>query len=197
MLREENACLRGIINNNSSNTSLPPLSDRDSWKRVNTYNGRKKTRNKAGGQKGHKGTTLTRKIIEEKIKSGKCQHNIKTIGNQQNKKYIKRYVADLDVIMTVLEVRIYADGNGKFNIPEKYHSAVTYGLAVKSLVTALYSEGVMPNCRIASFLNAASNGGLCLSEGSVYNFCREFSEKSRDTIEKLEDILMCLETIYI
>ncbi len=196
MLREENARLKGIINNNSSNTSLPPSSDKNSGKRVNTYNGRKKTGNKAGGQKGHKGTTLTRKIIEEKIKSGKCSHKIKIIGNQQNRKYITRYVADVDVIMTVLEVRIYADGNGKFNIPEKYHSAVTYGPVVKSLVTVLYSEGVMPNKRIASFLNAASNGGLCLSEGSVYNFCREFSEKSRDTIEKLEDILMCQETIY-
>lgn len=196
MLKEENARLRGIINNNSSNTSLPPSSDKDRRKQVNTYNGRKKTGNKAGGQKGHKGTTLTRKIIEEKIKTGKCQHKIKIIGNQQNKKYITRYVAGLNIIMTVLEVRIYADGNGKFNIPEKYHSAVTYGPVIKPLVTALYSEGVMPNRRIASFLNAASNGGLCLSEGSVYNFCREFSAKSSDTIKKLEDILLCQETIY-
>ena len=140
MLKEENARLRGIINNNSSNTSLPPSSDKDRRKGVNTYNGRKKTGNKAGGQKGHKGTTLTRKIIEEKIKSGKCQHKIKIIGNQQNKKYITRYVADLNIIMTVLEVRIYADGNGKFNIPEKYHSAVTYGPVIKSLVTALYGN---------------------------------------------------------
>ena len=81
------------------------------------------------------------KKSEEKIKSGKCQYKIKIIGNQQNKKYITRYVVDLDVIITVLEVRIYADGNGKFNIPEKYNNTVTYGSAVKSLVTFLYSEG--------------------------------------------------------
>lgn len=196
MLREENARLKGIINNNSSNMLLPPSSDKNSGKRANTYNGRKKTGKKAGGQKGHKGTTLTIKIIEEKIKSGKCQHKIKIIGNQQNKKYITRYVADLNVVMSVLELKIYADVNGKFNIPEKYHSAVTYGPAVKALVTALYSEGVMPNKRIASFLNAASNGGLCLSEGSVYNFCQEFSAKSSGAIKRLEDTLLCQETIY-
>ncbi len=33
MLREENARLKGIINNNSSNTSLPPSSDKNSGKK--------------------------------------------------------------------------------------------------------------------------------------------------------------------
>ncbi len=51
MLREENSRLNGIINNNSSNASLPPSSDKNSGKRVNTYNDHKKTGNKAGGQK--------------------------------------------------------------------------------------------------------------------------------------------------
>lgn len=46
----------------------------------NTYNGRKSTRNKKGGQAGHRGTTLTRKTVEEKIQEGKFTHQVRTIG---------------------------------------------------------------------------------------------------------------------
>lgn len=41
---------------------------------------------------------------------------------------------------------------------------------VKALSVSLYSEGVMSNDRIAAFLNAAGDGELGLSEGSVYAF---------------------------
>ena len=44
LLREDNARLKSIINNDSSNTSLPPSSDRPEGKPANTYNGRAKSR---------------------------------------------------------------------------------------------------------------------------------------------------------
>ena len=81
LLKDDNARLKSIINNDSSNTSLPPSTDPKGGKPANSYNGRKKTGRKAGGQKGHKGTTLTKAEIEEKIASGKCRHKVKTIGN--------------------------------------------------------------------------------------------------------------------
>lgn len=59
LLREDNARLKSIINNDSSNTSLPPSTDEKSSKPSNTYNGREKSNCKAGGQKGHNGSTLT------------------------------------------------------------------------------------------------------------------------------------------
>ena len=67
LLKDDNARLKSIINNDSSNTSLPPSTDPKGGKPANSYNGRKKTGRKAGGQKGHKGTTLTKAEIEEKI----------------------------------------------------------------------------------------------------------------------------------
>ncbi|GAA0806881.1 hypothetical protein GCM10008910_45980 [Faecalicatena orotica] len=76
MLREDNARLKSIINHDSSNTSNPPSSDKKGGKPVNTYNGREKTGRKAGGQKEHKGTTLTKAEVEEKIKSGNCRNRI-------------------------------------------------------------------------------------------------------------------------
>ena len=127
VLRNDNARLRSIINNNSSNSSLPPSTDQKGGKSANTFNSRNKTERKAGGQKGHRGTTLTKSDIEEKIQSGKCRHEDRTIGNTASKKYVTKYVIDLKAETVVTEVRIYADESGNFSIPMEYRSDVTYG----------------------------------------------------------------------
>lgn len=190
LLRDDNARLKSIINNDSSNTSLPPSTDQKGGKPANSYNGREKTGRKAGGQKGHRGTTLTKDEAEEKIRSGRCRHEIRTIGDASGGKYITKYVIDLSVMPVVTEVRIYADEKGRFNIPAVYRSDVTYGANVKALAVSLYSEGVMSNDRIAAFLNAASNDELGLSEGSVYGFCKKLAEAAGTSIRHLEDGLM-------
>ena len=186
LLKDDNARLKSIINNDSSNTSLPPSTDKKAGKPVNSYNGRKKTGRKAGGQKGHKGTTLTKAEIEEKIASGKCRHNVQTIGNVSGQKYVTKYVVDLMTEPVITEIRIYADKDGVFRIPAEYRSDVTYGVNVKALAVSLYSEGVMSNDRIASFLNSAGNGELDLSEGSIYAFCRKLAQASETSISNLE-----------
>lgn len=184
---DENARLKSIINNDSSNSSLPPSTDQKGGKPANTYNGRIKSGRKAGGQKGHKGTTLTKTEIEEKIKSGKCRHEIRTIGDPSGKKYVTKYVVDLEVIPKITEIHIYADETGKIHVPEEYRSDVVYGANVKALAVSLYSEGVMSNDRIADFLNAASGDILGLSAGSVYGFCRKLSEQSQESIRHLDE----------
>ncbi len=70
LLRDDNARLKSIIHHDSSNTSLPPSTDQKGGKPANTYNGREKTKRKCGGQKGRKGTTLTKAEVEEKIRNG-------------------------------------------------------------------------------------------------------------------------------
>ena len=190
LLRDDNARLRGIINNDSSNSSLPPSSDQKGGKPANSYNGRTKTERKAGGQKGHRGTTLTKADIEEKIRSGKCRHKIKTIGTPSTEKYITKYVVDLRAETVVTEVRIYADREGNLNIPGRYRSDVTYGENVKALAAALYGEGVMANDRIAAFLNSASGDVLELSEGSIYGFCKKLAGNAGESIAHLESSLL-------
>ena len=86
-----------ITDNDSSNTSLPPSKDQKGGKPSNTFNGRSKSDKKAGGQKGHSGTTLTKSDIEEKLKQGNCKHQIKKLGDSSTGKYITKYVVDLDV----------------------------------------------------------------------------------------------------
>lgn len=195
LLKDDNARLRSIINNDSSNTSLPPSTDQKGGKPANTFNGRKKTERKAGGQKGHSGTTLTRSDIEKKIASGRCRHEVRTIGRTSGQNYVTKYVIDLNVEPVITEIRIYADENGAFHIPEQYRSDVTYGENVKALAVSLYSEGVMSNDRIAAFLNAAGNGELDLSEGSVYGFCRKFAGVSAASIRHLEEKLLARDVV--
>lgn len=190
LLREDNSRLKSIINNDSSNTSLPPSTDQKGGKPVNTYHVREKTGLRAGGQKGHKGTTLTKAEAEEKLRSGNCRHIIKEMGIPSSKGFLTKYVMDLDVAPLITEIRIYADEEGTFPIPPEYRSDVTYGPHVKALAVALYSEGVMSNDRIAAFLNAAGDGELGLSNGSVYRFCNIFSEKAKNSLEHLKEELL-------
>ncbi len=190
LLKEDNLRLKSILNNDSSNTSRPPSTDQKGGKPANTFNGRTKTGRSAGGQKGHRGTTLTKSAVEEKIASGRCRHEIKTVGNASGKEYVKKYVIDLQTEPVITEIRIYAGGDGIIHIPAEYRSDVTYGANVKALAVSLYSEGVMSNDRIASFLNAAGSGELELSEGSVYGFCKRFAEASETSVLHLENRLL-------
>lgn len=188
-LKDENARLKSIINNNSSNTSLPPSTDQNKSKPSNTFNSREKRERKQGAQKGHKGTTLTKSDIEKKLNSGECIHRIKKIGSGKGS-YITKYVIDLEVNEVITEIRIYADRDGKYEIPSQYYSDVTYGENVKTISVDLYSEGVMANDRIAAFINSLANDNLGLSNGSVYQFCKAFSVKTEPYIYELEEELL-------
>lgn len=154
---------------------------------MNTYNSREKTNHKAGGQKGHDGTTLTKVEVEERIQSGKYYHRIKIVGNPTGKSYITKYVIDLEVSPVITEIRIYADQQGHYVIPKEYRSDLVYGENIKAMAVALYSEGVMSNDRITAFLNAVSDDSMSLSEGSVYHFCKDFSDKAQSSIAHLEE----------
>lgn len=191
-LKDDNARLKSIINNDSSNSFLPPSTDQKGGKPANMYSGRK-----TGGQKGHKGTTLTKADVEEKIRSGRCRYEIREIGNPPGNKYVTKYVVDLDVIPKITEIRIYPDNDGRIRVPAEYRSDVTYGADVKALAVALYSEVVMSNDRIAAFLNAASGNILELSAGSVYGFCRKLSGAAQESIRHPEGHLLDQKVVMI
>lgn len=193
LLIDETARLKSIINNNSSNTSNPPSTAQKpsaNAKRANEYNGRSRTKRHAGAQKGHHGCTMTADEVREKIKSGSCRHEVIDIGDASSGKYVSRYIVDLEVCLKITEVRAHAAPNGKFIIPEEYRSSVIYGPNIRAIAVDLYSEGVISNDRIAEFINALGEGWLRLSEGSVYNFCREFSRNAAATVAALEEELL-------
>jgi len=93
-LKDDNERLRRIINNDSTNSSLPPSSDEKPVKAANDFNHRNKTKKKQGAQKGHKGTTLTKAKVKEQIEKGAYDMKIKEIG-KRSEHYVTRYVLDL------------------------------------------------------------------------------------------------------
>lgn len=194
-LKDDNERLRRIINNDSSNSSLPPSSDKKPGKAANEFNHRNKTKKKQGAQKGHKGTTLTKETVKEQIKKGVYDVKIKEIGTRSGH-YVTRYVLDLQTRPVATEIRIYADENGKYNIPKEYNSEVTYGDTVKALAVLLYSEGVVSNDRIAEVMNAVSNNSLNISSGTVYHFCASFSALSEGSRKQIETGLLNSGVLY-
>lgn len=191
LLRDDNERMRRILNNNSQNSSLPPSTDEKPTKSANTYNSRPATNKKAGAQPGHTGRSIAKSEVENKIKNGEFAHKIVEVGDAApGRNYITRYKLDLEIGTLATEYRIYADENGKFNIPKELTADVFYGESIKAMVAFLYSEGIVANDRICTFINSISGDTLNLSEGSVYNFCRRFGKNCESVCNAIEDKLL-------
>ncbi len=188
LLRNDNERMKRILNNDSSNSSTPPSKD-EKVKPANTYNGRKATCRKQGAQIGHKGRGLSKADVEEKIRKGLYIHRVEEIGTP-GRNYVTRYRLDLEVNTVATEIRIYADEAGKFHIPPELKGDVSYGENIQAIAAFLYSEGVVANDRICTFINSLSGDSLDISEGSIYNFCSSFGEKCSQICSIIEDDLM-------
>lgn len=173
LLKDDNERMKRTLSNDSTNSSTPP-SQEPPWKAPNSYNGRKPSRKKPGAQPGHKGRNLSKKEVEEKIREGVYEHRTETIGTPSGD-YITRYRLDLAVRPVATEVRIYADSDGKYHVPSGLKAEVTYGETIQAMAAFLYSEGIVANDRICTFLNSISGDSLSISTGSVYGFCRKFA----------------------
>lgn len=158
LLREDNERMKRILDNDSTNSSLPPSSDQPG-KAPNTYNGRKPTKKSPGAQPGHKGNGLSKAEVLRKIQAGVYGHRIEEIG-VTDRPYITRYRLDLDVRTVATEIRIHADDDGKFQVPGDLRADVSYGGTVRAIVAFLYSEGVVANDRICMFINSLSGDGM-------------------------------------
>ena len=195
-LRADNARMKSILNNNSSNTSLPPSTDQKGKKKAaNEYNGREKSNKNKGGQKGRKGTTLTKEDVIEKIESGEYKHEVIEIG-EPSEKYVSKYVLDFVVTVKATEYRFYANESGVINIPAEFTSNVTYGPNVKAVAVDLNGEGMVSNKRITEFINTLTDGKLSVSEGAVYGFGKEFQKKSKELREQIANEVLNKEVVY-
>lgn len=188
LLRDDNERMKRTLSNDSSNSSIPP-SQEQKRKSPNQYNSRQKTGRKAGAQPGHKGHSLTRKEVEEKIRSGLYGHRVEEIG-EPRRAYVSRYRLDLEIRPVATEIRIHADADGKFHIPAQLRAEVTYGNTIRAIAAFLYSEGAVANDRICTLINSISGDSLGLSTGSVYEFCRKFSEACASQKALLEEELL-------
>ncbi len=188
LLRDDNERMKRTLNNDSSNSSIPPSNDKPG-RAPNTFNSRKPTKKKQGAQPGHKGNGLSKADVERKIQEGIYGHRVEEIGNPGGN-YITRYRLDLEIKTVATEIRIYADENGKFQVPDDLKAEVSYGENIKAIAAFLYSEGVVANDRICTFINSIAGGQLGLSTGSVYGFCRKFAGCCAHETAKIEQELL-------
>lgn len=194
VLETENSKLRSQLNNDSSNSSLPPSTDQK-CKKANEYNGREKSKKRSGGQIGHKGITSDAEKIIRKIDSGELKHEVVDIGDP-NRRYETRYKIDIQVIPTAIELRFHEDGTGRIDIPKKYRNKVVYGDMIQAIAVDLYGDGVVSFERIRGFLNAISGDVIDISNGTVYNIIKNFSKKCEPEIERIKAALLQSEVMH-
>ena len=190
-LETENDRLRKQINNDSNNSSNPPSSDTKP-NAPNTYNGRTKTGKKAGGQRGHKGSHLSRAVIERKIAAGQIKRKIVNHGVPQGD-YVSKYVIDIKLETIATEHRFY----GKINIPVELRPDVQYGAGIKSFAATLAGQGLVSSNRVVDMLTAWTDGALELSDGTIYNFLAEFNRKAAVFVEDTKTKLLNNAVLYL
>lgn len=125
--------------------------------------------------------------MEEKIRKGLFIHRFEEIGSS-SRLYITRYRLDLDIRTTATEIRIYADDNGKFQVPGELKVEVSYGEKIKAITAFLYSGRAVANGRICTFINSISGDRLGISTGSVYG--RKFSAVCAAVCGMIEEKLL-------
>ena len=164
---------------NSRNSHKPPSSD--GLKRQ-TKSLRKKSKRKAGGQKGHKGQTL--KQIAKPDKIVKCSvTNCTGCGQSlQNTKYSsieKRQVFDIPPItMQVTEYQAetkvcsHCQTTSKASFPGHVSKAVQYGPGIKSQAVYLMNQHLLPYKRTSEIIDDIY--GHKPSQGTLFNFNKDF-----------------------
>ena len=185
--------LKNQINKNSSNSSKPSSTDMGKPKKsgANLYNSRKTTTNKIGGQKGHKGHGLTKEKIEKIIK----ENNIETriiyhYSNNRNKQDVVKYKIGLETKVYVEKHIFKHTENSSNKIPKEFQTDVTYDNSIKALTIELGTYNVIAYDRLSEFFNVLSNEIINISNGTLVNFLKEFSKKSKQSIENLENNLL-------
>jgi len=163
------------LNLNSRNSSKPPSTDQNEKKENN-----KKSKNRPGGQSGHKGTTLKPIERPDKIEYLKIDRNTLPKGGTYNSdKYVARQVVEIKISRIVIEYRAekLIDQNGNIftaAFPDNISRPIQYGSTIKSHSVYLSIYQLIPYDRVKEQFNNEYN--IPLSTGTVFNFNQEASK---------------------
>lgn len=191
-LIEENEKFKNKNNKNSSNSSKPSSTNYTTPKKktsANNYNYRIKSNKKIGGQFGHKGSNFSKKDIEKLVKEKKVKVRTiyHTIKGKKEQKDIVKYRIELETI-TIVEKHIFRHSeNSNKRLQKCFYTDVTYGNSIKAMAIHLSCYNVVAYDRLSDFFKVITNEILNISNGTLVNFLYEFSRKSENTIEVLEN----------
>lgn len=187
--------LTNQLNKDSSNSGIPTSKEIKKSKnktRTNMYNHRGKTSKKNGGQLGHKGNTLTKEKLINKIKDNNIKVNsfIHYIKGNENKEDVTKYKIGIKVELYVEEHIFKHTQNTQEVLPKEYYSDVTYTNDLKALVVTLGNYYSLPYGKVKEILYDFSNGIIDISEGTIDNVYEEFSNKCEDTINNITNNIL-------
>ena len=179
--------LANRLNLNSKNSSKPPSSDPNRKKEPKS-----KTGKKAGGQKGHVGTTLKKVDDPDKIEVIEIDRSKLPPGQYKQVGFDSRQVFDIDISRVITEYRaeiIEDDKGGRFvaSFPEGVTKAVQYGTGLKAHSVYMSQFQLVPYNRIQDHF--ADQLHIPVSEGSIFNFNKEAFELLADFENRVKDEL--------
>lgn len=175
--------LTNQVSKDSTNSSIP-TSKEIKHRRTNTYNHRKTSEKHTGAQFYHKGITLTKEKMEDKIK----QSNLEI---REVKHYVdaKKYNENKVKYRIGIEIKAYVEkhifipfNKSKEILPKEFHSDVTYDNSIKSIVVLLGNYCSMPYNKIKELIASFTGNLINISEGTIDNIYENFSNKSDDTL---------------
>jgi len=190
-LEKENAELRARLGMNSTNSSLPPSSDKFKKKDKNRSL-RKKSNKPSGGQVGHKGTTLKKVdnpdfVVD--IFEDKCPHCGESIVEAESDEIKTRQVFDIpEIKINVTEYRVHSKTcphcgeKSVTEFPENVTHEAQYGPNIKALILNLNVYHSLPYKRLEELLDDVFN--LKLSQGTIYNTLK----KAHTSLERIENV---------
>ena len=173
--------LKGQINKDSSNSSKPPGTN--GFKKI--FNSREKSDKKVGGQKGHKGTTLTiPKNLDTLVEEGKVKKRVIDLTNG-SKEYISRWKVDLEIDVVYTEYRY----------PYGITPSIFYGENLKTLCVILSNNGLIAEKRLSDFFIDLTDGLIKVNVSTIEKFNKEVS--SRVNIEEMREDLLNNEVMHV
>ena len=187
--------LNNRVNKDSTNSSIPTskeISNSNKKTRTNSYNNRKPSNKKSGGQIGSKGKTLTKDKIKEIIET-------KNVEVREIKHYINGNSSDVDILKyrVGIETKVYIEKHifiktpdATEKLPKEFHSDVTYKEDIKILVVALGNYFSIPYNKIKELLYDLTDGIIDISEGTIDNIYEEFSIKTEPTLSNITNNIL-------
>lgn len=163
----------------SKNSSIPPSKD---------PNRKKEPKNKgdkpAGGQKGHKGSTLAQTDFPDEIETCLVKRHILPKGKYHDVGFIKRQVVDIDIskIITEYRAQILENEQGKrfiADFPDGVNSHIQYGSNIKAHAVYLSQYQLLPYNRIEEYFSDQLD--IPISAGSLFNFNKQAFDLVKST----------------
>ena len=185
------------LNKNSKNSSKPPSSD--GLNKPAPKSLRKPSGKKAGGQKGHQGTTLAVIADPDEVIGHMpaacegCPHYQKCKGTACIAE--KRQVIDAVVSVNVTEhqaleipVCLLHGGTRKGEFPSEVKAAVQYGENLQALAVALNTVGAVSIKRTHEILSGVFS--IPISTGTIASMVKRCADRVTDTVDKIKEELI-------